>query len=128
MNIDTDRYRRFFSEGRFWQKLSRYAQQAGVKVVYAALLLYFAYQRKETPSWAKRTVIGTLGYFLFPLDFLPDLTPFIGYTDDLGLLTFCLVALAGFINDDVRQKARTQLNKLFDQVDPELLAEVDEKL
>jgi len=121
-------YRRFFSENAFWGKLKSYARAAGTKAVYSALLLYFAYKRKETPAWAKRTILGVLGYLIMPIDAIPDLSPFIGYTDDLGFLSMGLVIVAGYINDDVRGQARERLAQWFPEVAEEELAEVDEKL
>ena len=66
-------------------------RQLGMKTCYSALLLFYAYRRSDTPSWAKNIVIGVLGYLIAPFDMLPDLTPIIGYTDDLGILGFGLV-------------------------------------
>ena len=117
-----------FSANGFWQKLQRYARQAGVKVVYAALLLFYAYRRKETPAWAKNIALGALGYFLSPFDALPDLTPIIGYTDDIGVLCFGLVAIAGHVNEEVRANARQQLTRWFGQYDEKELLEVDRQL
>lgn len=34
----------------------------------------------------KAIVIGALLYFINPLDALPDITPFIGFSDDLGII------------------------------------------
>ncbi|MEL6803260.1 MAG: YkvA family protein, partial [Bacteroidota bacterium] len=113
MKVDISRFRKFFSESRFWQKMSQSAGRAGQKLVYSALLLYYAYKRKETPSWAKRIVLGSLGYLIMPLDFIPDLSPILGYTDDLGVISFGLVTIAAYINDDIRDKARTKLTKWF---------------
>ena len=48
-----DRYRRFFTEANFWGNLGRFARRIGLKSVYTALLMYYAYRRKETPFWAK---------------------------------------------------------------------------
>lgn len=123
-----ERYKKAFSEENLWQKLKNYAIQAGTKVVYSALLLFYAYERKDTPAWAKRIVIGTLGYFLTPIDFIPDLSPIIGYTDDIGVLSFGLVTVAAYINDDVRSQAREKLHKWFGQYDEDELKSVDEKL
>lgn len=123
-----NRFRRFFSENAFWKKLSRYAGQAGIKTVYAALLLYYAYGRKETPLWVKNIILGILGYFLAPIDAIPDLTPILGYTDDMGILGFGLVSLATYINDDVKVKARKRLKRWFGTFDPEDLKPVDERL
>lgn len=123
-----DQYRKAFSEFRFWDKLKRFATRAGLKTVYAALLLYFAYKRTETPGWAKRLIIGVLGYLVAPIDAIPDLTAFFGFTDDLGLLSFALVTVASFINEDVRKQAREKLSTWFPEPDEAALAEVDRKL
>ncbi|MCB0569300.1 MAG: DUF1232 domain-containing protein [Phaeodactylibacter sp.] len=123
-----EKYTGHFTVPKFWAKLQRFAVQAGTKTVYSALLLFFAYRRKETPAWAKNIVLGTLGYLLTPFDALPDLTPIIGYTDDLGVLTFGLVTIAGYINEDVREKAKKQLGRWFRHYDEQDLLQVDQKL
>lgn len=126
--INLERYRRFFSERNFWSVIGRFAQRLGIKTVYTALLMYYAYRRKETPFWAKNIVIGVLGYLLTPLDFLPDLTPIIGFTDDIGMLSFGLVTIASFINQDVRNQAREKLAKWFPKFTESDIREVEEKL
>lgn len=117
-----------FSESGFWQKIQHFAKQAGIKTVYSALLLFYAYRRKDTPAWAKTTVLGVLGYFLAPIDAIPDLTPIIGLTDDIGWLSFGLVTIASYINGDVREQARGHLQKWFGEYDPKDLEAVDKKL
>jgi uncharacterized membrane protein YkvA (DUF1232 family) len=56
-------WRGHYSEEGFWEKLRRYGKHAGVKVIYAALLMFYAYRRKETPRWAKGIVLGVLGTY-----------------------------------------------------------------
>jgi uncharacterized membrane protein YkvA (DUF1232 family) len=126
--INLDRYRRFFSERNFWSIIGRFAQRLGIKTVYSALLMYYAYRRKDTPFWAKNIVIGVLGYLLAPLDFMPDLTPIIGFTDDIGMLSFGLVTIAAYINQDVRGQARARLAKWFPKFVESDLQEVERKL
>lgn len=116
-----------FSVAGLWDKLKKYAKQAGIKAVYMVLLLYFAYTRKETPSWAKNIILGTLGYFLAPIDALPDLTPIIGYTDDIGVLSFGLVTIAAHINEEVRNRAKVKLKNWFGEYDSEELVEIDKQ-
>lgn len=128
MNNPYKKYISRFSENKLWKKIGHYAKQAGLKTVYSALLLFYAYKRKDTPVWAKNIVLGTLGYFLSPIDWLPDLTPIIGFTDDIGVLSFGLVAIAAYINEDVRNQARERLKKWFGDYDQQPLQEVDEKL
>lgn len=121
-------YQSQFSESAFWNTLQQRARRLGVSVVYAALLLYYAYRRKETPAWAKRIVLGVLGYLLMPLDMLPDLTPIIGYTDDVGMLSFGIVTIAAYINADIKTQAREQLRKWFGDYDENDLTSVDDQL
>ena len=123
------KYGNEFSETGLFDKLRAYAQQAGMKVVYMVMLLYYAYKRKETPTWARNVIFGTLGYFIAPIDALPDLTPLIGYTDDIGVLTFGLVTVACYVNDEVRIKARKKVKKWFgDAYDLNELKEVDDRI
>ncbi|WP_353483208.1 YkvA family protein [Haliscomenobacter sp.] len=117
-----------YTERKFWQKLTRFAQKIGIKTVYTALLMFYAYKRKDTPGWAKKIVIGVLGYLISPIDFLPDISPIIGYTDDLGVLGFGLVTIAAFINQEVRSQARTHLAKWFPNFQEEDLKAVEDKL
>ena len=77
---------------------------------------------------AKNIIIGLLGYFLAPIDAVPDLTPFIGLTDDFSLLSVGLVTVAGYINKDVKEKAREKLKALFCEYDPSQLVEIDKRL
>ena len=122
------KYSKYFSESGFWTKMKKFASAAGAKTVYTALLLYFAYKRKETPGWAKRSVVGVLGYLIMPFDIIPDLSPIIGYTDDLGFLSLCLVMIAAFINDEVKSQAREKLYAWFPSVEEADLLDVEDKL
>jgi uncharacterized membrane protein YkvA (DUF1232 family) len=102
-----------YSETGFWEKLTGYALQAGKDVVEKALMLYYAAQRPDTPSWAKTTAFAALAYFILPTDAIPDLTPMIGYTDDLGALTVAIATIAAYIDDDVKKRAANKLEEWF---------------
>jgi uncharacterized membrane protein YkvA (DUF1232 family) len=88
----------------------------------------YASRFSDTPIWAKRIIIGVLGYFISPIDALPDLTPILGYTDDLGVLSFGLVTIAAYVNDEVRITARKKLRDWFGEFNVEDLQEVDKQL
>jgi uncharacterized membrane protein YkvA (DUF1232 family) len=121
-------YRRYFSRSEFWAKLGQLARVAGTQTLYRALLLYYAYERKDTPKWAKRTVLGALGYLLMPLDAIPDLTPILGYTDDFTVLGLGLATVAAYINGDVRKQARNTLRRWLPEPDEEELRRVEDEL
>ena len=108
--------------------LRKGAKKSGIQLAYTVLLLFFAFSRKETPHWAKTIITGSFVYLICPADAIPDVTPILGYTDDLGVLSFGLVSVASYVNNEVKTKARTQLNMLFKNYSEEDLKVVDEKL
>ena len=111
-----------------WDHLWKYTKVIGQKVAYSVLLMVFAFRRKDTPRWARNIIIGSLAYFLSPFDSIPDLTPILGYTDDFGVLSFGLVTIASYINDDVRIEARKIMKKIFGELDFKSIHCVDSKL
>lgn len=115
-----------YSEKNFWRKLKKFALKAGHSVVYTALLLYFTLQKPDLPVKAKATIIGALGYFIFPMDLIPDIAVGLGYTDDLSALGIALVQVAMYIDEDVKAKAKQKLYDWFGKdVDT---SDVDNKL
>lgn len=116
-----------FSEDSFWDKVKKYGKKAGVSVVYVALLLFYTLQKKETPMWAKTVIIGALGYFIFPIDLIPDLAPG-GYTDDFGSMFGALVTVAMFIDESVKEKARERIRIWFGESAVSETSTVDDRL
>lgn len=115
---DHNEYEAAFSEQGFRSKLTRYAKSAGKEVVEKALLLYYAAQEERAPAWAKATIAAALGYFIVPLDAIADLTPAVGYADDLGVLVLAIAAVATYINEDVRGKAAHRMTTWFGEDPP----------
>jgi len=102
-----------YSEERLRDKLSRYALAAGREVVEKALWLYYASRRPDVPRWAKVTIYAALAYFILPTDAIPDLTPLVGYTDDLGALSAALLTVAAYVDEEVKRKAARRLRQWF---------------
>ena len=98
---------------KYWTKLTNFAKKAGSGVVEKSLWLYFAAQDEKTPLWAKTTIYGSLGYFISPIDAIPDITPIAGYSDDLGVLVLALSTVATYINDDVKNAASKKMIDWF---------------
>ena len=103
-----------YSKDGFWNKLLGYAHAAGHEVVERALTLYYAAQAPETPAWAKTVIYGALGYFISVVDAIPDLTPAVGYSDDLGVLVAALATVAAHITPAIKQRAADKVAEWFD--------------
>lgn len=110
---DTQAYRSVYSEDDFWGKLRRFARTAGRQVVERALLLYLVLRDPHTPAWARATVIGALGYFIAPIDVVPDFVPVAGFTDDLGVLAMALAAVTVSITPAMRRIASRTAARWF---------------
>ncbi|WP_211217597.1 YkvA family protein [Paenibacillus ginsengihumi] len=116
-----------YSEDSFWEKLRKFGKKAGYKVVYAALLLFYCLKDGNVPAWAKTVIIGSLAYFISPLDAIPDIVPVAGFTDDLGSLVAALGIVAVYINEDIRQKAKVKLAEWFGDDCLDDLGDIDDK-
>ena len=102
-----------YSESGFWHKLNGFAKTAGREVVHKSLCLYYAAQHPDTPAWARATVYSALGYFILPTDAIPDLTPLLGFSDDLGALSLALTTIAAYVTPPIKQQARDKLLQWF---------------
>jgi len=102
-----------YSENTFWDKVKSFATVAGKEVIEKALQLYYALQQPSTPVWAKTVIVGALGYFISPIDAIPDVVPMIGFADDLGVLAAAIATVAIYITDDVKAKAAEKLEAWF---------------
>ncbi|MCC7414105.1 MAG: DUF1232 domain-containing protein [Gammaproteobacteria bacterium] len=102
-----------YSPGRLRDKLRRYARVAGREVVERVLQLYFAARSPATPAWARAVIVGSLGYFISLIDAIPDLTPVLGYSDDLVVLGVALTAVARSITPAIRARAARHADAWF---------------
>ncbi|MBQ1583317.1 MAG: DUF1232 domain-containing protein [Prevotella sp.] len=111
---DFMKYKDTFSTNGFVEKISRIAKRAGVKLVYAALLLYYTLENDKVSIKDKAIIIGALGYLISPLDVVPDAIPIAGLGDDLAVLIYVLHKVWGDVSEEVKNKARAKLSMWFD--------------
>jgi len=117
-----------FHSSTIIQELRKKIRHISAPLLYSALLMFYAFKRNETPSWAKRIILGALVYLIVPVDAIPDISPVIGYTDDLGVLMYGLVMVAAYINDKVRSSARQTLQAWIGPVNESVLSKIDRLL
>ena len=112
-------YAQVYNPSKLLEKLGKVAKKAGAKVVYAVLLLYYALLDGDVPLKDKAIVVGALGYFILPFDFIPDMLGPLGFSDDMGALILALKTIWCNITPKVKEQARQKLSEWFDEVDPE---------
>ncbi|WP_257167648.1 YkvA family protein [Bradyrhizobium sp. SRS-191] len=95
---------------RFWTKF----KQVVARIPFAEDLLaaYYCAFDKETPRHVQVALLGALAYFILPFDFLPDVMPVLGFTDDAAVLATALRMVASNITPDHRAAAKAALARL----------------
>ncbi len=114
---DLSKYESEFSFDNLMNKIKESAKKAGLKAIYMALLLYYALESPTISTMDKAIIYGALGYFIFPIDIVPDILPFIGLTDDIAVLAWAFSRVKKNVTDMTREKAKTKLKIWFGNYD-----------
>ena len=94
---------------RFWIKLKQVA--ARLPFTEDLLAAYYCAFDKETPRHVQAALAGALAYFVLPFDFIPDMMPVLGFTDDAAILATAIRMVATHITEDHREAARAALKR-----------------
>jgi uncharacterized membrane protein YkvA (DUF1232 family) len=97
-------YARHFSERSWWGKVK--ATLGAVPFLLDALALYYCMADPDTPLPVKASIAAALGYFILPVDAIPDLIPVVGYTDDAGVITGTLGLVNSYVTAEHRRQAK----------------------
>ena len=114
---DIEKYQTHYDESKLGSKLRRVARRAGSKLVYCVLLLYYVLRSKTVSRADKTKIYGALGYFLLPLDILPDFIPLAGYTDDLTAVLWVLHTVWKNITPEIKSQAAVKTREWFGSFD-----------
>ena len=110
---ELQKYEQHYNVSSFLDKVTKYGKLIGINALYKAVQLWFVLQKPDVPASTKAVIMGALGYLIAPLDFLPDLMPVLGYTDDFVAITFALIKVQGYIDEEVERKSKHLLAKIF---------------
>lgn len=114
MEYDYKKYTNDFSDGKFWSKMKEVAKKIGLKATSYALILYYVLQKKEVPLADKMLITGCLGYFILPLDLVPDIIPAMGYSDDVVGMLFAIKRCMNYVDDGIKENVSNRLVSWFD--------------
>ena len=63
------------------------------------------------------SLLGAVAYFILPFDFMPDVLPVLGFTDDAAILATAIRMVAGHITQEHRDAARAALKRGIEAAD-----------
>ena len=92
---------------KFWRTAKKAARQ--IPFMDEVVAAYYCAMDRDTPLRAKGILLAALGYFVLPVDFVPDFIFGLGFTDDLAVLTAAITAVSAHITPAHRQAARDAL-------------------
>ena len=110
------------------QYIQSKANNHSQSLAYSVFLMYYAWKNPNIPAWAKQIILGAIAYLLAPIDGIPDLTPFIGFTDDLSILGLSLMAIKLYVHDEVKFKAKEAIRRHFKIVDVKSFEDIEGNL
>lgn len=110
---DVDKFAKNYSDAGLFDKITGSVKKAGLALIYKALQLFYVAKNPNVPMKIRAAIIAPLGYFISPIDFVPDITPFVGFTDDAGIIAAAMVIAHAYIDDEVRRKARDSIRSMF---------------
>ena len=113
MNYDYKKYTNYFTDSKFWEKMKEVAKKVGLKVTSYALILYYVLEKDDVPLKDKIIITGALGYFILPIDLIPDFIPLAGYTDDVAGMLFAIKKCMNYVDDEIREKVSAKLVSWF---------------
>lgn len=121
-NIES--YQSNYSESGLWKKVKSVAKKAGIKTIYMVLLLHYVLKSPDVPLEDKARIYGALGYFILPIDLIPDFIPAVGYSDDVAALAFALHAVWKNVTPEIKEQAQRKLREWFGSFDPNELENI----
>ena len=110
-------YEKHFSESELWNKVTKIGKSIGATLMYPVLLLFNLLKSSETDLKEKTMIIGALGYFILPVDLLPDAIAGVGFTDDIAALSAIISALASCVTLEIQEQSKQKCHDLLGDID-----------
>ena len=125
---DTRKYQKHYTDDGLFNKIGKAFKRVGMKIIYYILLLFYVVKDSNTPLKDKMVILGALGYFIFPADFIADFIPFVGFTDDIAAIVACISTIKSNITPAIKELARKKLNDWFTDIEPKQIEHFDDEI
>jgi len=110
---DVEKYGKNYSDEGLWNKIKGVAKKVGANLIYDVLQLFYVAKNPNVPMKIRAAMVAPLGYFISPVDLIPDLVPVAGYSDDAAVIAMAIGIAHMYINDEIRQNAKDKMVAFF---------------
>lgn len=111
---EIQKYGKYYSNNHFWKKVERIAKKVGATVLLPVFTLYYMLQDDKVSLQHKAYIVGALGYFILPIDLIPDgILPVIGFTDDIAVMTLVLKLVKDSITPEIKARANARVSEII---------------
>ena len=105
-----ENFSKHYSLSGLTTKVSSVASTATTELIRTVITLYVILEQPSVPVIVKTSIVAALGYFICPIDLIPDFLPG-GFVDDLVVLTATLGKVCTYCNKDVKDRVEELLPK-----------------
>ena len=124
LSDNLSRYAANYSPARLFPKIKKVARKVGSKMIFTVLIIYYATFDKNIPVKDRLMLAGALGYFILPVDLIPDMLPG-GFADDAAALAYVARHIWNNLSSETIAKARRSVREMFPDVDADTLTLTD---
>ena len=111
---EIEKYGTYYSDNRLWKKIERVAKKVGATVLLPVFTLYYMLQDDKVSLQHKAYIVGALGYFILPIDLIPDgILPVIGFADDIAVMTLVLKLVKDSITPEIKARANQRVAEVM---------------
>lgn len=101
----------------FWRTFRKAAAQ--IPFAEDVVAAYYCALDPETPGKSKAVLLGALAYFIMPVDAIPDILAFVGFSDDIAVLSLAIATVRANMAEAHRIAARKSLAEITEDKTPD---------
>lgn len=101
------------SEASFRSAVKTAMTKIGRPATIHSMKVWFAANSPAMPVKYKTVLWASIAYLVSPIDLIPDVTPIVGFTDDVGVITAALAYAHLYITDEITEKAHALYSRTF---------------
>ncbi|MBE7106093.1 DUF1232 domain-containing protein [Bacillus cereus] len=98
-----------------WKKFKKSSANIGKSSVYESIILYYTLKKTGLPIKAKLIILAALSYYVWAIDFIPDIAAIIGIglLDDVLAIALAHKFVMQHANAEIREKGKVKMESLF---------------